>query len=700
RLRGRGRQGSASERAAIEPVAAASTRSSGASRLLGRPLRAPPERRRVATEEKRHDVPGPPHGGRRLRRHGPTPGRRRPRESAASGALGRTRDSSRPRAGRSSVHASRLSVRGLVPRRRDADDRRTGQVSRYRRDGRHAGAADPPPRRRGARVRPRVQGLRAAGSVRGRDRGRGDRSPCRVRRRPPRGMARDDREHRAPRRSRLAPHAELVDAPRVAAPPRPGPRRRRPARARPLLSIPRRPPAVLRRVRGARDRVRRAIARCAPRARSSRHGSREEIAMATFSPRLSALDAAFLYFERPNQRMQVGCVVELEAPIAYQELVAAVTERLAAIARYRQRPVRATFDLDRPAWEDDPGFDVERHVHHVALPAPGGPQELHALVDALFEAPLDPDHPLWEVHLIDGLAGGRAAMLWKVHHCMVDGVSGAQILTLVTDGAGRDASAAPPVAGCGRAVARTDETAIGLLASVARALRPSAALQLARDVGTALGTIRRMVTEPNTVLPFNGPLSGRRHVVWTSLALDDVMAVRAHAGCKVNDVVLAIIADALHRYVEARGVRSAEARVRAIVPVSVRGDGERLAMGNLVTALLPTLPIGPATPLDRLRRVAGEMAAMKENGELRAAGLVLALAGALPAPLEAVLGRFAPDTPIANTVCTNVPGPRDERSVLGRRILAIHPIVPLFQGMGLEFAVMSYAGRLSIAAVA
>jgi len=422
--------------------------------------------------------------------------------------------------------------------------------------------------------------------------------------------------------------------------------------------------------------------------------------MATFSPRLSALDAAFLYFERPNQRMQVGCVVELEAPIAYQELVAAVTERLAAIARYRQRPVRATFDLDRPAWEDDPGFDVERHVHHVALPAPGGPQELHALVDALFEAPLDPDHPLWEVHLIDGLAGGRAAMLWKVHHCMVDGVSGAQILTLVTDGAGRDASAAPPVAGCGRAVARTDETAIGLLASVARALRPSAALQLARDVGTALGTIRRMVTEPNTVLPFNGPLSGRRHVVWTSLALDDVMAVRAHAGCKVNDVVLAIIADALHRYVEARGVRSAEARVRAIVPVSVRGDGERLAMGNLVTALLPTLPIGPATPLDRLRRVAGEMAAMKENGELRAAGLVLALAGALPAPLEAVLGRFAPDTPIANTVCTNVPGPRDERSVLGRRILAIHPIVPLFQGMGLEFAVMSYAGRLSIAAVA
>jgi WS/DGAT/MGAT family acyltransferase len=416
--------------------------------------------------------------------------------------------------------------------------------------------------------------------------------------------------------------------------------------------------------------------------------------------RLSALDSAFLYFERPNQLMYVGCVAELDGPVAFGALVDVVEERLCRpLPRYRQRPVRATLDLDRPSWEDDPAFDVRRHVRRVALPAPGGAAELHELVDALFAVPLDARHPLWEMHLVEGLHDGSTVLLCKMHHCMVDGISGTQILEVLTDASA--AARGPAAAGGAPGVAaRPRAEPPSLLASLAGMLSPSALLERAREAGEALGTIASLVREPSDLLPFNRPLGDRRRVVWTTLALDDVLAIRGRSGCKVNDVVLAIIAGALERYLAAHDVETKALRVRAIVPVSVRRADDHLKLGNLVTAMLPRLPLGEADPVVRLRRISEEMQALKERGQARAAGLLLAVLDRLPAPVEALFGRLAPESLVANTVCTNVPGPREQRSLLGRSMRAVHAMVPLFQSMGLEFAILSYAGTLSISAVA
>jgi diacylglycerol O-acyltransferase / wax synthase len=402
--------------------------------------------------------------------------------------------------------------------------------------------------------------------------------------------------------------------------------------------------------------------------------------------RLSPLDAAFLYWERPQHRMHVGCVALLDGPIAFEEFAAVVGERLGRLPRYRQRPVRPLLDLDWPHWEDDATFDVRRHVRHVAVPAPGGEPELHALIDTLFATRLDPRHPLWETYLIDGLAGGGSAILSKVHHSMIDGVSGAQVLETMAD----PAPHAPPHVGTHAPEPRS------LLAS----LRPAALRERAHDVLEAAGLMASLVLRPPSTLPFNGPITDARRIVWASFALDDFLTMRGNAGCKVNDVVLAVIAGALRRYLVARGVRPEGLRVRALVPVSIRRAEDHLALGNLVSSMFPTLPVDVADPVARLGRVAEEMRALKERGQPRAAGLAMQAAGMLPAPVNAVLGRLMMQRVPLTTVCTNVPGPREACHLLGRRIVEVHPIVPLFQGMGLEFAIMSYAGRLSISATA
>jgi CBS domain-containing protein len=183
-----------------------------------------------------------------------------------------------------------------------------------------------------------------------------------------------------------------------------------------------------------------------------------------------------------------------------------------------------------------------------------------------------------------------------------------------------------------------------------------------------------------------------------SFALDDFLAIRGAAGCKVNDVVLAVIAGTIRRYLEARGAPTSGLRVRSLVPVSIRRAEEHLTLGNLVTSLFPMLPVHIADPVERLRQITAHMRALKEQGQAQAAGTVMQLLGALPAPLNALFGRLLPDRGLISTVCTNVPGPRQACRLLGRRILEIHPIVPLFQSMGMEFAILSYGGRLSISA--
>ena len=400
---------------------------------------------------------------------------------------------------------------------------------------------------------------------------------------------------------------------------------------------------------------------------------------------LSSMDAAFLYYERPVQRLHVGSLSLLEGPVPYDAFTDLMVQRLAPLPRYHQRPVRPLLDWALPMWRDVPGFDPRHHIRHVGVPPPGGDPELHALVDELMAAPLDPDSPLWEAYLIDGLADGRAAILNKVHHCMIDGVSGVQLLEVLTHpdpgtAPASEAAKSPPM----------------LRTHGSGGARPWSA----RAAVEALATLARWTIEPTSRLPFNGSISAQRRLRWTTMSLEQLLAVRAAAGCKLNDVVLSVVAGGLRRWLAAHAVSTDRLCVRAMVPVSVRTAGDHLTMGNLVSAMFPVLPVDIADPLDRLHKVAAHMGDLKERGQAHATGLLLALAGALPAPVSALLGRMLPSWPMINVVCTNVPGPREPRYILGRRIDGIHPIVPLFEGLGLGFAILSYADQISIAASA
>ncbi len=411
------------------------------------------------------------------------------------------------------------------------------------------------------------------------------------------------------------------------------------------------------------------------------------------SDRLSTLDEAFLYLERPNQPMHIGCVAELDGALALSELLELLSARLLPVRRFRQRPVRSLLHLRGARWEDDPAFELRAHVRHVALPPPGDEEALQHVVETLFSSPLPPDRPLWEVHLVDGLPGGRSALLCKVHHCLTDGVSGLGILEQLAD----------PRPDARRAVRDAGSSAAGASppcdadASGTR-LEPASVLRRARDVAAALDMIASFVQTPVTPLPFNGRLGHGRRMLWRSFPLDELDSIRAASDCTVNDAVLAIVSGALRSYLEECGLPPEEARVRALVPVSVRAEDAPGALGNLVTAVFPWLPVEVADPIERVTRIRDEMRALKGREMARATGVLLGVLGALPSPLEAALCRLVPDTPLVSIGCTNVRGPRAPLALLGRRIVEIHPIMNLFPGVGLAFAVASYAGRMSVCA--
>src|SRR5262249_41859367 len=267
-----------------------------------------------------------------------------------------------------------------------------------------------------------------------------------------------------------------------------------------------------------------------------------------------------------------------------------------------------------------------RHLRHVAVPPPGGDRELHELVDSLFATRLDPRHPLWETYLIDGLVRGQSAILCKVHHSMIDGVSGAQLLEAMAD----PTPHAPPHSSPHALPART----------LRESVRPAALIDTGRDLLRAGGILGSFFLESVPRLPFNGPISDARRIVWASFPLDDFLSMRGAAGCKVNDVVLAVIAGAIRRHLPAAGTSLDGLRPPALGPVSLRRADDHMTLGNLVTSMFPRLPVDLADPVDRLRHVAEEMRTLKAQGQPRAAGLAMQLFGALPAPVSALLARL------------------------------------------------------------
>jgi diacylglycerol O-acyltransferase len=428
---------------------------------------------------------------------------------------------------------------------------------------------------------------------------------------------------------------------------------------------------------------------------------------------MSALDAAFFNLERTGQLLHVAGVYTVEGALDFERQRADVAARLHLIPRYMQRVVRVPLGLAHPTWEPDPRFDVRHHVFHHALRPPGDDAQLVNLVGRLFAQPLDRRRPLWELHQIDGYRGDRSALFCKVHHCMIDGVSGVQLLAVLFDPSPHPAPVpppektmeAPPLPSPQAQLLRAIQEGVRDGMRRARVLwelvrNPGRALAELSAAAEAFGELARLMLARPPVAPFNGHVSILRRVVWTTFPLNEVKAIKDRLGGTVNDVVLATISAALRRYLEAGGVNPDRMELRAMLPVNVRRPDEHLKLGNRVSMLVAPIPVGIFDPLERLRQIRTATAQLKERGQAGRLAQALEILELLPAVLQGSLGWLQVQAAPINTICTNIPGPQVSLYTQGKRLETLVPIVPLAQGVGLAFAILSYTDRITIGVTA
>jgi diacylglycerol O-acyltransferase len=389
--------------------------------------------------------------------------------------------------------------------------------------------------------------------------------------------------------------------------------------------------------------------------------------------------------------------------------------RLHLAPPFRRRLVEVPFGLHHPLWIEDPDFDLEWHIRHIAVPPPGGPRQLADLAAHLNALHLDRVHPLWEMWLIDGVEGGRVALLTKVHHAAIDGASGNQI-TLATLELSPEGDPAPPPAEAW--APDRIPTDIELLAYAASSISRHpwrAATALRRATETAL-TLRRRAGQPDvspTPLPFTAPrtsfnatLTPHRSFAMTSLSLTEVKAIKNTFGVTVNDVVLALCAGALRRYLSSRG-EDLDGPLVAMVPISVRSEDLRDSMGNRVSSMLCSLATDVDDPVARLASIHESMKSAKETQSAIGADTLQNWAE-FAAP--AIAGRAARlysrtrmadrHRPLFNVTISNVPGPPFPLYSAGARLVANYPLGPIFHGGGLNMTVMSYLDQLDFGLLA
>jgi diacylglycerol O-acyltransferase / wax synthase len=423
--------------------------------------------------------------------------------------------------------------------------------------------------------------------------------------------------------------------------------------------------------------------------------------------RLTNLDTSFLYLDEPGAPLHVGGVLVLEAPPAGADSLAALVEaRLPLVPRYRQRVVPVPGYLANPVWVDDVDFDLDYHLRRSALPRPGTERQLLDLVSRVTSRPLDRSRPLWEMYLVEGLAGGRVAVVTKTHPALVDGLSAIDIGQVLLD--------VDPEAGLPAGEEWRPRPVPGPLPLVREALgeyvrRPSMAVESARravtDVGAtttrlagAAGGLLRAVRSaafPAQSSPLNATSGPARRVAVGRAGLDEVKRVRATHDGTVNDVLLTVIAGALREWLLSRGEPVVAATsVRALVPVSVQdSDG---ALGSRVSSHLVELPVGESNPRVRLARLSYAMRDAVRDGQSVPADTLISLTGFAPPTLHALGVRAARGLSrrLFNLVVTNVPGPQVPLYAAGSRMLEVFPVVPLVRGQGLSIGITSYDGRV------
>lgn len=403
-----------------------------------------------------------------------------------------------------------------------------------------------------------------------------------------------------------------------------------------------------------------------------------------------------------------GCTVFLGPPPAYEGFVQQILSRLHLVPRYRQRLAFVPFRQGRPVWVDDPYFNVNFHVRHTALPQPGGDQQLKRLAGRVFSQALDRNRPLWELWLVEGLADERFALLSKTHHALVDGVSTVDIATVLFDSSPDPIPASAPEHDW---VARPLPSNAQLLghalleratvpAEIVRGIKATVrgpkhvAATAARSLG-GMGAVARAGMQVAPPSPFNLRIGPHRRFTWVRNDLDAFRAVKHALGGTVNDVVLAAVGGALGRYLRLHGNDTDGLVLRAMVPVSVRVEVERGALGNRVAAIWAPLPVGVVDPAQRLLEIAKAMDGLKESGQAVGARVVTELTGFASPTILAQAARLTAHQRMFNLVVTNVPGPQFPLYLLGRELEAVFPMVPLASNQALGIAIMSYNGQLN-----
>ncbi len=458
---------------------------------------------------------------------------------------------------------------------------------------------------------------------------------------------------------------------------------------------------------------------------------------------LTGLDAQFLALENPRQAGHVGGLAILDpstrpsGTLELDDVLALIAERLPLLPPFRWRLKQVPLGLDYPYWIDDPDFDLEYHVRELALAAPSSDEKLAEQVARIFSRPLDRARPLWETYLIHGLADGRVGLLTKIHHAAIDGISGAEIMGALLDLSpdGRESGHAAGPGGSARwreraGRARDARTRSARRATLPAARAPGRALHGAQPRGRAdlrrhpgrpaarsqhrrgcVRTLRRResrVLERTTLSPprtsFNSRVSAHRRFAFGRLPLADVKAIKNHYGCTVNDVIVALCATVVRRWlIDHRELPGTP--LVAQVPVSVRTEAQRGSFGNRVGMMSVPLLTNEADPVVRLQATHDALRVAKEHHQALPAQLLQDAAQFIPPALFSRASRVtfslaAARKPIWNLVVSNVPGPQVPLYLAGARLEANYPVSVITDGMGLNITVMSYCGHLDFGIVA
>jgi WS/DGAT/MGAT family acyltransferase len=425
--------------------------------------------------------------------------------------------------------------------------------------------------------------------------------------------------------------------------------------------------------------------------------------------RLTATDASFLAQEGPTSHMHIGAVTIFEGPVPdFADLCDLLRSRLHLVPRYRQKLATPPLGTGRPLWVDDPTFNLEYHLRQTALPEPGSEEQLLNLTSRVFSQQLDRTKPLWEMWVVEGLAGGRFALISKTHHAVIDGISGVDLATVLFDldpvprrveHSGTPWAPHPEPTGAellAKGVQGLIRTGMRLAeGALNAAAHPERTLASGREALEGVGEVAWAAANPAPETPLNVEIGPHRRFAVVRNSLADFRAVKDAFGTTVNDVVLAVVAGALRDWLHSRGMRTEGLELRALVPVSIRTADEQGQLGNRLAAMRGPLPVYIDDPVARLDAVRDAMNGLKESKQAVGAEVLASVQSFAPPTILAQASRLNFSTRLFNMIVTNVPGPQLPLYVCGREMLDVFPVAFLPKRHGLAVAIMSYNGAVN-----